>query len=119
MNTTNENILKLSGKVNLLEPLEMGKNYSVLISGDITTITDTDRMDGTLDRTYKFEPLTAELKSDNGQVIGTKDLKKISQKLRGRCHIYDYETGKEGSYERLIPRLIARFDEVAVILENI
>lgn len=115
----NEHTIKLSGKVNLLEPLEMGKNYTITMSGDITTTTDTDNQDGTMNRTYKFEPLTAHLISENGDIVKLKDLKKLSQKLRARCYIYDQEHESEGSYERLIPKVIARFDEVAIILESI
>lgn len=83
---TNENILRLGGKVNLPEPLEMGHSYKVLIDGEITQISDSDNHDGTINKTFKFEPLLCEVQKDNGETIKAKDPRKNSVKIRKVCY---------------------------------
>ena len=84
--TINEYILKLTGKVNLPESLEMGHSYKVLIDGEITQVTDSNNQDGTINKSYKFEPLICEVQKDNGDTIKAKDPRKNSVKIRKVCY---------------------------------
>lgn len=78
----NDYVLKLSGKVSILEPIEIGRNYKVEIDGTITNETLSDNQDGKFNLYYKFEPILAKIKKDNGEIIKAKDPRKNSQKLR-------------------------------------
>jgi len=80
--TTNDHILKLTGKVSLLEPIELGHNYSIKIGGSITSITDSDNNDGTINRYYRFEPINVELLDPLGKRIKATDPRSQSKKLR-------------------------------------
>ena len=78
----NEYILKLTGKATLPEALELGNSYKITIDGEITTATDSNNQDGTLNRIYRFEPILCEVLKDNGSTIKAKDIRKRSQQLR-------------------------------------
>lgn len=116
----NEHILKITGKASLEAPIEMGKSYDLMLTGDITSVTDSDNHDGTLDRMYKFEPKTCDVVKDNGDVIGTKDKGKLSQKLRARAYIYEQEHPEQwGMYDYFVRNCIGHFDEVMGLLETL
>lgn len=89
----NEYILKLSGKVNIPQPLEIGHNYEVKIKGSITGDARDDNENGTVDTSYKFQPILVEVITPQGQKIKAKDPRKMSQKLRGIIFI-DWQESK-------------------------
>ena len=78
----NDHVLRLTGKVSLLEPAHMGHNYKIVIGGSITTVTDKDNNDGTINREYKFEPVQVEAISPLGQTIQSKDPRSKSKLFR-------------------------------------
>ena len=82
METINDYILKLTGKVSILEPLELGHNYKLLIDGEVTSVTDTNNQDGTKNRVYKYEPILCTIQKDNGETIKAKDARSNSTKIR-------------------------------------
>src|SRR3990170_3118777 len=69
----NEYVLRLGGKVTLLEPVDLGHNYSIKVGGSITEKTDKDNEDGTINRYFKFEPVQVEIISPLGKTIKSKD----------------------------------------------
>ena len=75
-------VLKLSGKVELKEPLEIAKSYKVIFDGEIREAKDSSNDDGTLTRTYTFAPIIGDILGDNGSVTKTRDARKRSQQLR-------------------------------------
>jgi hypothetical protein len=111
----NEHILKLTGKANLPQELNLGYNYKITIDGEITTITDSNNQDGTKDRIYKFEPVLAEVQKDNGEVIKLKDTRKKSVQLRNSIIRHWRETNsnidQEDFYEKEMNKIINRFIE--------
>jgi len=78
-----EHIIRLTGKANIEKPLNLGEGYEVLLKGEITAITRHDLANGTEDVEYKFVPSIAEIKTELGETIKVKDLRKMSQKIRG------------------------------------
>jgi hypothetical protein len=80
--TTNDHLIKLSGKAELPEPLEIGKNYEIKASGTIVSTTEQDKDDGSHIFTYKFEPVIVEIVNDMGKSIKAKDVRRKSQQLR-------------------------------------
>lgn len=82
MKQVNDYILKLTGKASLLQELELGNSYKVSIDGEVTTVTDSNNQDGTVNRIYKFEPILVTLEKDNGETIKAKDIRSRSKQLR-------------------------------------
>lgn len=79
----NENyFLKIQGKVNIPERVEIGHNYKLTADCSITSETRIDNENGEFDLVFKVEPITAEIQKDNGKVIKAKDPRKNSQKMR-------------------------------------
>ncbi len=75
-------VLKLTGKVELKKPLEIGKSYNIYFDGEIREAKDSSNDDGTLTRTYTFMPILGDIVGENGEVTKTKDARKRSQQLR-------------------------------------
>ena len=77
-----DHVLKLTGKVSVLEPLGISNKFHVEIDGAVTSVTDSDNEDGTINRTYKFEPVVVVALKDTGERILAKDPRSWSQKVR-------------------------------------
>ena len=78
----NEHCIKLSGKAFLPEPLEIGTNYTLKVSGTITSKTEDDLDNGTHLFSYKFLPVLLDVIEPNGKAIRAKDTRSMSKKLR-------------------------------------
>lgn len=115
----NENILKLTGKVSIPEPVEIGHNYKVLIQGSITSESKEDNNDGTFNMTFKFAPVLVELVTSKGQTIKAKDKRKLSQRLRGRLFMIWQESHTDQDfdqfYETSMSKLIQNVDNFLTI----
>src|SRR3990172_1191094 len=94
----NENILRLTGKVNLAQPLELGNDYTITVTGAITTATTIDLHDGSYDRIFKLEPRLVTAIDDKGETIKIKDKGSQAQKLRNRLYKIFEET-PHGEFE--------------------
>ena len=79
---TNDYLVKLSGKAEISEPLEIGTNYEVHAKGTITNTNEQDRDDGGRIYTYKFEPVIVEIISESGKALKAKDVRQKSRQLR-------------------------------------
>lgn len=77
-----EYYIRLSGKANIPEPLEMGKNYKITADCSILSENIVDDQGGTKQKTYKAVPVTCEIVADNGKTIKAKDKRRISQTMR-------------------------------------
>jgi hypothetical protein len=75
-------VLKLTGKSELPQPIDLGNNYNIALSGSVRTSTDSDNDDGTLSRIYTFKPVKIELLTETGETIKLKDTRSNSQLLR-------------------------------------
>ena len=74
--------LKLSGKAELPEPLEIGHNFRVQLEGSITEETIIDNDDGSKTHLYKFKPVLVEAITPQGKTIKARDTRSRSQQLR-------------------------------------
>ncbi len=86
--------LKLNGKVNIPERLEIGHNYHISLAGSITKEERADNNDGSFLVSWKFEPITCEVLTNKGLRIKATDKRKLSQKLRGRLFMIWQESGE-------------------------
>src|SRR3990167_10026565 len=110
----NEFVLRLGGKVTLLEPVDLGHNYSIRVGGSITEKTDKDNEDGTINRYFRFEPVQVEVTSPLGKTIKSKDPRSKSKLLRACLYRAWKESnsdlGDEEFYEKVMNHIIAYSD---------
>ena len=74
--------LKIQGKVNIPERVDIGHNYKLTADCSITSESKIDNDNGEFDVVFKVEPITAEIQKDNGKIIKARDPRKNSQKVR-------------------------------------
>ena len=80
----NSHYLKLSGKVEVPDSLELGHAYKVTVDGEVDSVTDHNNHDGSFDRSYKLLPLALEVLDDHGETISRKDVRSKSQLVPSR-----------------------------------
>lgn len=80
----NSHAIKLTGKFEVAEPLEIDKSYGIKIMGGIVSISKQSQENGEYQFTYKIVPEFGEVEKDNGTVIKIQDKKKQSVKLRSQ-----------------------------------
>ena len=84
----NSHKLKILGTVELPEALKEAHNYHIAVEGEIRGSSTDTNDDGSFDLTYKFRMIKLELLKDKGEVIKSKDNRKMSQKLRGAIYFH-------------------------------
>lgn len=116
----NNHVLKLTGKVELLQPLKLCHNFHVTIDGSITSITEADNQDGTSTYYYKFEPVLVEAIDEKGERIKAKDARRKGQLLRGVLWKFWKDSNEncdpEVYYEKKMDTLIQKIMEGTIIL---
>lgn len=78
----NSHSLRLTGKAESPEPLEIGHNYSVVLEGSIVSATETDNNDGTYSVVYTFRPVKVDVLKPMGEALKLKDTRSNSQLIR-------------------------------------
>ena len=80
----NSHILKLSGRAELPQEIDIGHNYHISMEGSVPKTELHDNEDGTFNRVYTFKPVKIELLDDKGEMLKLKDTRSMSQLFRGR-----------------------------------
>lgn len=114
----NSYFVKISGKANIPEPLELGNGYKIVLEGEITASSDFSLQNGTFDRTFTYRPALATVEDDKGRVIKAKDLRSWSSKLRRTLyHVWEGENDEtithEEHYERFMKYLFSKVYDLA------
>jgi hypothetical protein len=116
MDNLNNYILKLTGKAELPEPIAIGHNFNVALSGSIVSEAKHDNSDGSFSFIYTFKPVKVELLTDKGESLKLKDTRSASQLFRGA--LYKNWLNEQSSlpfddwYTRFIMNLIQARDEI-------
>lgn len=100
--------LKINGRVNIPQRLEIGHNWNVSLSGSITKEERSDNNDGSFTTAFKFEPIQVEVLTPKGETIKAKDKRKLSQKLRGRLFMIWQESKQELDFDEFYDRAMAK-----------
>lgn len=112
----NDYYVKLQGKGNIPEPLEIGRNYELRAKGTVVSLTESDKNDGSHVVYYKFQPITIELIDDLGESIKAQDTRSYSQLFRARMWKEWQRNSNDLSFEdwygRLMQRLIQQSEEI-------
>jgi hypothetical protein len=89
----NSNFIQLSGKAEIDTPLELSRDYDVMIRCNCTSIQKQDRQDQTYDFIYKIRPTgTIGMIDDKGEVKAAKVIGSKSKKLRWEIEkVDDYD----------------------------
>lgn len=74
--------IKLNGKANIPERLEIGHNFRITADCSITSEQKIDNNNGEFDVVFKAEPVTVEITKSNGAIIRARDPRRNSQKIR-------------------------------------
>jgi hypothetical protein len=74
--------IKISGKANIPERLEVDKNYHIACDCSITQEQKDSNENGSYNITFKAEPMTVEILKNNGSIIKARDPRRNSQKFR-------------------------------------
>lgn len=99
--------IQFSGKANLPEPLKLGNAYTAEIQGEIVDIKRALYEDNGVTVTYKFNPLTANIKNELGEVTKAKDTRKRSQQLRAVLFkIYKDDDNEDLDFEKVYDRFM-------------
>lgn len=113
----NSYFIKISGKANIPEPLELGNGYKVALEGEITASSDFNLQDGTFDRTYTYRPALATVEDDKGHVVKAKDIRSNSTKLKRLAYHY-WEADKDSNlsvdedYDLVMKQVFYEFEEI-------
>lgn len=114
---TNDYFVKLTGKANIPCTMDIGRNYKLQIQGTVTSLTESDKNDGSHAIYYRYEPVLVELVDDLGQSIKAKDTRSLSQLFRARMwkcwtkNPQDLEFDQ--FYEKLMQNMIQQADEIS------
>jgi hypothetical protein len=96
----NEHIIQLSGKANLISPLNEGESYKIQTEIDIVDINHKNRQDGTKDIIYRGKTTgIVEITDKLGKKFKGKDVRTPSQKLRFAIELYHQNHNGEPYYE--------------------
>lgn len=113
----NSHILKLSGKAELPQEIDIGHNYHISMEGSVPKTELHDNEDGSFNRIYTFKPVKIELLTEKGETLKLKDSRSMSQLLRARLwkqwQEAKTELGFDEWYNRLMQRLIQDADTIA------
>lgn len=116
-NLQDEYYIKLGGRANIPNPLEIGKNYKLVTQGTVTSFTESDLNDGRHVIYYKYVPVTMETIDDMGEAIKAKDTRSSSKLLRAKFWKYWQNLGIDMNFEDwytgLMLNLIRSSDELA------
>lgn len=116
VNAIDTHFIKLSGKGNIPQPLEIGHNYELRAQGTVTSKTETDNDDGSHTIYYRFEPIVIDIVNDKGESIRAKDPRSLSQLLRARFYrLWTKQPDNksfEDYYNTLMGQLIQHADEL-------
>lgn len=112
----NSYFVKISGKANIPEPLELGNGYKIVLEGEITASSDFSLQNGTFDRTFTYKPALATIEDDKGRVIKAKDLRSRSSQIRRMLYraweVDPGETDHEEDYDRTMKYILAHIYDI-------
>ncbi len=92
MNDTH--LLRISGKAELPQAIEIGHNFHCAIEGSVVSQTKSDNENGEFTYTYLFKPIKIDLLTPKGESLKLKDTRTSSQLFRARI----WAIWKNGSY---------------------
>lgn len=78
--------IKIIGKANVPEKIEIGHNYRLEIDASVTSEQKIDNENGDFDVISKVEPIHITISQDNGKTIKARDPRKNSQKIRNTLY---------------------------------
>lgn len=97
----NSHILKVAGKAELPNEIEISHNYHIALDGSVTGFKVEDNEDGTFNKVYDFKPIKVELLTPKGASLKLKDPRKNSQKLRNYLYKIYHDEGYTEDFDKV------------------
>lgn len=89
----NSHSIQITGLAEIPEPLEIGKDYTLLIKASCNNINKSDQQDGGFSYKYRLKQISGEIQSEYGTTVVFKDKGSQSAKLRAQIMIQAEEEG--------------------------
>lgn len=116
MSEINSHILKLTGKCELPQSVEIGHNYEIALNGSIVSYTESDNDDGTVNRSYTFRPVSGEIKTELGEMLKLKDNRSNSTLIRQLVYKRWVNAASNESfetwYDKVCKEIMVHIDEI-------
>ncbi len=107
-------LLKIHGKAELPQPIEIGHNFRVSSEGSVISSIKSDNEDGSFTHTYVFKPIKIEVLTPLGETLKLSDTRTLSQQFRAMMWKIWKAQGDAESFEDVVyPRLMKNLIEVA------
>jgi hypothetical protein len=100
-------LLKLTGKAEAPERIEIGYNYHVAIEGAVVSESKSTNDDGTHTFTATFKPIKIDLLNVKGETLKMKDTRTSSQILRARFYGIWLKSGSSEDFEKWYAHLMS------------
>ncbi len=110
--------LKLSGSVDVIQPLERNEEYSIHIRGEVTSITESG--DDNRNYAYKITPLLADVVGKHGEKLGGKDKSKFAQQCRQRAYSCNQDYQDELDFDQYVWEAVKRviLDQMSALIAD-
>lgn len=104
-------LLKIMGKAELPQPVEIGHNFRVSSEGSVVSSNKSDNEDGSFTYTYVFKPIKIEVLTPLGETLKLSDTRTLSQQFRAMMwriwkQYNDPESFEDVVYPRLMKNLL-------------
>lgn len=109
----NSHVLKLSGRAELPNEIDIGHNYHISLEGSVPKTELHDNEDGTFNKVYTFRPVKIELLTQKGETLKLKDNRRASQLFRARLWKEHTNSKSELSFEDWYQGLMLNLIQVA------
>lgn len=98
---TDTNFIKLLGKANIPEPLEIDKAYAVVAQVEVTDVKRSTNHNGEYDVTFVAKPFDIEIVKQTGERFKAKDPRRNSQKIRLALWKYYFDEGMTEDFDEV------------------
>lgn len=103
----NSHAIKVNGKFEIAEPLEIDHSYNIELRADITAISKNSQENGEFEFIYHAKPEIGGIEMDNGKMLKMQDKKKQSVKLRQQLGFIAKDRGldEQKFYEETLTKI--------------
>ena len=116
MKTINSYALRLTGKAESPEPLEIGNNYHIALEGSVVSATESDNDDGNHSVVYVFRPVKVDVLRPTGETLKLKDTRSNSQLIRALLYKKWLNAGSDiefsAYYDKVSSAIMVNMDRI-------
>lgn len=99
---TDTYLLKIQGKAELPQSIEIGHNFRVSSEGSVVSSTKSDNEDGSFTHTFLFKPVRIEVLTPLGETLKLSDTRTLSQQFRSLMWRIWKDRGDSEDFEQVV-----------------